>query len=98
MAVVPRFEHRWVSFSLPVVLNDWQSLRVGAAARLGWLYLGSDNLGSFFKKQKLTGTDFYIGLKINAFSLNFNKGNSLTRESNPYRGRRKMGKIKCYSF
>ncbi len=98
LAVVPRFESRWVSFSLPVVLSDWQSLRVGAAARLGWLYVGSDNIGSFFKKKRLTGADIYIGLKINAFSLKARRENGLTKESSPRRGRQKMGKIKCYSF
>jgi hypothetical protein len=98
LAVVPRFEHRWASVSLPVVLSDWRSLRVGAAARLGWLYLGTDNLGSFFKQDKLTGTDFYIGLKINAFSLSFDRGNRLTKERQRGHGRQKRGKIKCYSF
>lgn len=98
LAVAPRYEHRWFSVSLPVVLSDWQSLRVGAAARLGWLYVGSDNLGSFFEKNKLSGADFYIGLKINAFSIHFNGGNGLTRESNPHRGKQRMGKIKCYKF
>lgn len=98
LAVVPRFEHRWFSVSLPVVLDDWQSLRIGAAARLGWLYVGSDNLGSFFKKQKQTGSDIYIGLKINAFSLNLNTGNGLKKESNPHHGRQNMRKIKCYQF
>jgi len=98
LAVVPRFETRWASFSMPFVLSDWQSLRVGAAARLGWLYIGSDNLGSFFTKHKLTGADIYIGLKINAFSLNFNRGNRLSRESGGKRGRQQRKKIKCYEF
>jgi Family of unknown function (DUF5723) len=98
LAVVPRFEHRWMSFSLPLVLSDWQSFRMGAAARLGWLYLGSDNIGSFFKKGKLTGADVYIGLKINAFSLHFSGGNGLTKESRTHHGRQNLRKIKCYKF
>jgi len=97
LAVVPRFEHRWFSFSLPVVLNDWQSPRVGVAARLGFLYLGTDNLGSFFSKEKLTGADFYVGLKINAFSFGSREGSGL-RKSGGSRGRQKRGKIKCYDF
>jgi hypothetical protein len=101
LAVVPRFEHRWVSVSLPLVANDWRSFRMGAAVRLAWLYFGTDNLGSFLTKDKLSGTDVYVGLKINAFSLNFKKrekGYHLNRE----RGSRSSGpnrrKIKCYSF
>lgn len=101
LAVVPRFEHRWVSVSLPLVVDDWRSFRMGAAVRLAWLYFGTDNLGSFMTKDKLSGTDLYIGLKINAFSLSFKKrekGYHLNRE----RGSRNSGpnrkKIKCYSF
>ena len=98
LAVVPRFEHRWFSFSLPVVLNDWQSFRIGMAARLGFLYLGTDNLGSFFTKDKLTGGDFYIGLKINAFSFGEREGSGLRSSSGGGHGRQKRGKIKCYEF
>ena len=101
LAIVPRFEHRWFSVSLPLVVNDWRSFRAGAAIRLAWLYIGTDNVGSFFSKDKLSGTDLYIGFKINAFSLNFKKkekGYRLTRE----RGGRSNGpnrkKIKCYDF
>ena len=83
---------------MPFVLSDWQSLHVGAAARLGWLYIGSDNMGSFFTKDKLKGADIYIGLKINAFSFGFNRGNGLTRESGNKRGRQQRNKIKCYEF
>lgn len=98
LAVVPRFEHRWFSFSLPLVLNDWQSFRMGLAARLGFLYLGTDNLGSFFTKEKLTGGDFYVGLKINAFTFGEREGSGLRSSSGGSRGRQKRGKIKCYNF
>lgn len=97
VAVVPRFEHRWLSLSLPLVLDDWRSFRMGLAARLGFLYLGTDHLGSFFKKEKLTGVDFYIGLKINAFSVSLKKGSSGYRTSGgEFNERQKRRKIKCY--
>lgn len=99
LAVVPRFEHKWFSASLPVVVNDWRSVRIGAAARIAWLYLGTDNLNSFFTKDKLSGADFYIGLKINGFRIKSGeKGYRLNKE----RGSRSSGpnrkKIKCYTF
>lgn len=94
LAVIPRFEQQWWSASLPLVLSDWRSLRVGAAARLGVLYLGTDNLGSFFQKARLTGTDFYIGLKINAFPVRLGKLKwSLGGGGH---NRQKLRKIKCY--
>jgi hypothetical protein len=101
LAVVPRFEHRWASFSLPLVLDDWQSLRVGAAVRLAWLYVGTDNVGSFFQKRRLSGADFYIGLKINGFSLNLGDGSSGYRLKKEGRGKPSgpnRRKIKCYQF
>lgn len=101
LAIVPRFENRWFSVSLPMVMNDWRSFRAGVAVRLAWLYLGTDNLGSFLTKDRLSGADVYIGFKINAFSLNFNKGEKgykLNRERGSRSGGPNREKIKCYSF
>lgn len=95
LAVVPRFERRWFSASLPIVLNDWQSLRVGLAARLGVLYLGTDNLNSFFRREQFTGSDFYIGLKINDFSFGERKGRGHKGGGG---GRRGLKGVKCYEF
>ncbi|MFN0213996.1 MAG: DUF5723 family protein [Saprospiraceae bacterium] len=101
LAVVPRFEHRWFSVSLPLVVNDWRTFRAGAAIRLAWLYLGTDNLGSFTGKDKLSGADIYIGFKVNAFSLNFKKrekGYKLRREGGSRSSGPNRKKIKCYNF
>ncbi len=98
LALVPRYEKRWFSFSLPVVLNDWQSLRVGLAVRLGWLYLGSDNVGSFFTKNKLSGADAYIGLKINGFSIRKGEGRDRLHKERGGSSKQNLKKIKCYQF
>jgi hypothetical protein len=97
MAIVPRYEQRWLSLSLPVVVSDYQFVRIGLAARLGVLYLGTDNLGSFLSSAKQTGTDFYIGLKINAFSIHLgdregHAGSGSNKHERSVRG------IKCYDF
>lgn len=97
LAIVPRFERRWASVSLPIVLNDWQSLRVGLAARLGWLYVGTDNIGSFVKKKRFTGIDVYVGLKINAFSMGLRRGGG-SSGGHSTRSGRNLRKIKCYEF
>ena len=95
LALTPRFEHKWVSVSLPVVLSDWRSPRFGVAARLAWLYLGTDNLPSLLGKKRLSGADLYVGLKINGFSFG---RLSLPRLKGGGGSRQKKGKIKCYRF
>ncbi len=91
-ALSPRFEHRWFSASIPVVLYNWQDFRVGLAARLAFLTIGSDNLGSFFGDNNYSGTDFYVALKINAFRAGLDGGGK------KFGKRTKGKKIKCYDF
>jgi hypothetical protein len=94
LALVPRFEHQWFSASLPIVLDDYRALRVGFAARLAYLTIGSDNLGSWLGQKQLSGTDIYVGLKINGFQIGSGK-NRGGRSGMSWRSRRK---IKCYEF
>ena len=98
LAVVPRFEHRWFSLSVPVVLDDWQSLRLGLAARLGFLVVGSDHLGSFLTRKEFTGTDFYIGLKINGFSFGSSEKDPRGGRQKQRGGGRNIKGVKCYDF
>lgn len=96
LAVVPRFEHRWGSVSLPLVFDDWRAFRVGLAARLAFLSIGTDNLGSWVGQKRLSGTDFYVGLKINGFQLGSGKRHNTSGGGGP--SRRNWRKIKCYEF
>ena len=91
LAVTPRFEQRWWSASVPLILSEYQSFRFGLAARLGFLTLGTDDLGSYFRQKKLNSTDFYIALKINAFRFwgeNAREKRRIGRKS----------RVKCYEF
>lgn len=74
LAVTPRYESRWLSASLPVSVLNYEQIRVGLAARLAFLVIGTDNLGSFLGQKRLTGSDFYVALKINAFKIGQLKG------------------------
>ena len=87
IALTPRYERRRFGAMLPVTLLNYSKLRVGAAARLGFLTIGSENLSSLFKEDEFTGTDFYVGIKINPFNLNW-----------PSRKGGKGKNVKCYSF
>ncbi len=92
LAVSPRFEHRWFGATLPLVLYNWRDFRIGTSVRLGFLTIGTDNLGSIFNRSTFTGTDFYVGLKINPFKL-FGDGGGIPGWS-PSGGK----KVKCYKF
>ena len=90
VAVTPRFSHRWFGAYLPISLLNYQKVNVGAALRIAFLTIGSDDIGSFYGKRNLDSTDFYVALKINPFDLNLNWGNG---------GKRSNRKgVKCYEF
>ena len=89
MAVTPRFEHRWLGISTPIVLLNYQKLSLGTSIRLAFLTIGSDDIGSFFGRKNLDSTDFYVALKVNPFDLGINLGNG---------GRRRCKGVKCYQF
>ncbi|HFA48470.1 MAG TPA: hypothetical protein ENJ95_05555 [Bacteroidetes bacterium] len=101
VALTPRYEHEWFSVSFPVSLLNWQKVRMGFAARLGYLVVGSDNLGSLLGHSKYSGTDIYAALKLNR--IRFGGGWQLFggklfggEAKTDYHRRR--GKVKCYDF
>ncbi|MFK7806240.1 MAG: DUF5723 family protein [Saprospiraceae bacterium] len=84
--LAPRIEYRWFGLLLPANVLNYQQVHMGLAARLGVVTIGTDNLGSYFKQSKFTGSDFYFALKLNPFKL---KGS---------RGSRRGGQVRCYDF
>jgi hypothetical protein len=88
----PRFEHRWFEAALPVVVANWQKPTVGLSLRLAFLTIGTDHLGSFVGNNDLYGSDFYLALKLNPFSI----GNAETGRGRIRQGQRKKSKVKCY--
>lgn len=90
IVINPRYESRWFGLSFPFIGHNWQDFRIGSSVRLGFLTIGSDNLGSFFRNKEFSGTDFYFALKINPFKIS---------EKGPNNSRKSKGKdVKCYKF
>jgi len=86
-AITPRYNSRWISGSLSLILRNYEQLRTGFSVRLAWFVLGSDNLGSWIGKSTFTGTDIFFGIKINPF------------RTGPWNFAFKGGKgAKCYDF
>ena len=91
LAINPRFETRWLGISFPFLLYNWQDFRLGTSIRLGFLTIGTDNLGSILRKSDFSGTDFYIALKVNPFKIG---GGRLGAGGKKARGKN----VKCYEF
>jgi hypothetical protein len=85
IALTPRCEERWYSFSLPVSIVEKKAAQIGVAARLGILTLGSDQILSIIRKGNFYGSDIYAGLK-----LGFGKKDTKDRKRRNDDG--------CYSF
>lgn len=67
LSVTPRFESKWFSAALPIVLNDdYRKPNLGfCISLLNSIYVGSDNLGGAFGIGNISGFDFYAGAAIN---------------------------------
>ena len=93
LAITPRFESRWFDASLPVSVLNYRQVRVGLTARLAFLTLGTDHLMSFIGQKRLSGSDFYVALKMNAFTL------GKLGHNGSFGGGLRGGKnVKCYRF
>jgi len=92
-AIAPRFEHRWGMISLPISITEYKRVKMGAALRLGFIVVGSDDLGSFLGAKEFRGTDFYLGIKANPFNI----GNSKSKKG-VNKGSGKKSQVKCYKF
>ena len=54
---------------MPISLYAGENLRAGLSARLGPLFFGTDQLGAFFRGDRLYGADFYAGVKWQPLGL-----------------------------
>jgi hypothetical protein len=89
VAITPRYESRWWSASLPISFYNWQQTRWGLSLRAAFLTIGSDYMSSLFYKGRFDGTNFYMALKINPFTIG--KWAKSERSSG-------NGSTKCYRF
>lgn len=68
LTILPRYERKWFEVALPVVVdNNYKNVSFGAYARVGGLFVGSDNLGGLLNIAKPRGLDIYGGLFIPIF-------------------------------
>ncbi len=68
LAISPRYESPWFTIALPIVVNNYESVHVGFAAKFGFLTIGSDNVMSVFGSQNFNGSSIYAAIKVNPFN------------------------------
>ena len=59
-----RYESRWLGAAIPVSLQNYRNIQVGAALRLGIVVLGSDHILPFFVPQDINSANAYFALHI----------------------------------
>ncbi len=63
VVIVPRIEHNWFEFSVPVsVYNNYKQFGLGAYFRAGPVFFGTDNFLYTFSATKYSGMNLYFGL------------------------------------
>jgi len=80
------YELKHFSAFLPVTLYNYNNLRVGAAVRLAYLTIGTDNLLRIVGNGDFSGTDLYVNIQIYPFQIK--------RKNNGKGGKN----IECFSF
>lgn len=63
--LAPRYESEYFEATIPVILNDYKHLLIGASVRYMFLTIGTENIASFLGIGKLNGLDIFISLKYN---------------------------------
>ncbi len=77
LGIIPRYESRMFGASLPVVVYNYEKVRLGASLRFYSLTVGTENLGALFGTGDLTGMDFYFSMRFNldkGSCLSYKKG------------------------
>lgn len=65
ISIVPRYETKYLEFSLPISLFEYRYPRVGFAARFAFLTIGTERIGTYLGLGDLNGLDIYFSIKLN---------------------------------
>ena len=69
LSITPRWEGKWIEVAVPfALLDNYNTFTFGLATKLGPLFFGTDNLGSFLNISRPRGTDLYFGLSVPIFN------------------------------
>ena len=87
LSITPRWEGKWIEVAMPfALLDNYNTFTFGLATRLGPLFFGTDNLGSFLNISRPRGTDLYFGLSVPIFNKPPTLPNACLYEKDPKKG------------
>lgn len=94
ISIAPRYETARLEASMPVSMYnyDFSNIRLGFMFRYGNFFFGFDKLNIYLTNQKVTGIDFYAGLRLNlsnTLRMNYIKGKC---------DRKKLRNIETFDF
>lgn len=64
IAIVPRYESKYFEVNIPVSVYEYKYPRVGLSARLYFLTIGTERIGTYLGMSDMNGLDFYMSIKI----------------------------------
>jgi hypothetical protein len=65
ISIIPRYELKNLEFNVPIMLYDYQYPRIGLSARMSFLTIGTERLGTYLGFADLNGMDLYFSIKFN---------------------------------
>ena len=65
LMVEPRYESEYLEFSIPITLQDYRHLLIGASARIGFVTIGTQNISSYLGFGDVKGVDVFVSVKFN---------------------------------
>lgn len=63
VSLIPRFRKDQLNIALPISLFEYKEASLGLSLKYWFLSAGTDNLLSFIKQNRFTGTDFYVAIQ-----------------------------------
>ncbi|MDG2448646.1 MAG: DUF5723 family protein [Saprospiraceae bacterium] len=67
VTIAPRYENKWWMLTTPISIYEYSKIRVGLAARIGLLTIGTDHLASLIGKSDFRGSSIYAGVRLFPF-------------------------------
>ncbi len=71
ISLIPRYESRWFTFSLPISYMEYSGTQVGSAVCFGPIFVGSSSVLTNLVSNDSKAADFYVGVKYPVYQKKF---------------------------